>query len=489
MSDYTKNPAFILNTEQAIEFNDKNLESAIKNALKLGGEENITSINILKLTHFRALEKNISDLSGLEYAENLQLLTLTGNKITSLDPLKNLNQLYSVGFAYNPDLKMEEILKLEHLTELDLSGNQYSAKEFTQLKKYSDMVILWLNSCQLDSISFVSGMKKLVQLQIQNNNLTNIDELDSSSLIGIWAMNNRIQSLNNVRNLTGLKRLWIDNNKLTSLDWLNKLDNISHVYASYNQIEKAVISDHKQIYFLQLDNSQITDIELNDLPSLMQVSLDYNKLTSFTKVTNLPALQSLSLVDNTKLTDIGGISVATKLVRLVLQGCTGILDFSPISSLKKIIALYCNHTDMTDAQINDIGVQNQLSLLAVAHCKLTNIDFISQFPALKQFALMGNHISDISQIGDNISTYSAINQTISLSDVALGEKTEIQLKGRNSQRVDNIEWLTEGSITVEGDKQNLVWANSGENQLTFSWQEDAGTTPVFSGTITQIVNK
>ncbi|WP_231853281.1 hypothetical protein [Erwinia tasmaniensis] len=45
---------------------------------------------------------------------------------------------------------------------------------------------------------------------------------------------------------------------------------------------------------------------------------------------------------------------------------------------------------------------------------------------------------------------SLIRQPIDLVDVVLGEKTEIQLKDRNSQRVDIIEWLTEGSITWKG---------------------------------------
>lgn len=109
-------------------------------------------------------------------------------------------------------------------------------------------------------------MNKLVQLQIQNNNLTNIDALNSSRLIGIWATNNRIVSLKNVANLSGLKRLWIDNNQLISLDWLDKMENVSHVYASNNKIEKAVISGHQYIYLLQLDESNITEIELTNLP-------------------------------------------------------------------------------------------------------------------------------------------------------------------------------------------------------------------------------
>lgn len=489
MSVHTKGVLHTFAAESMIYFEDKNLESAIKTTLNLAESEGVSTLNILNLTHLRALDKDISDLSGLEYAENLQLVTFTGNDITSLEPLKNLNHLYSVGFAYNSNLKMEELLKLEHITELDLSGNEYSDEEFDQLEKYSELTVLWLNSCQLNSISFMSGMNKLVQLQIQNNNLTNIDALNSSRLIGIWATNNHIVSLKNVANLSGLKRLWIDNNQLISLDWLDKLENVSHVYASNNKIEKAVISDHQYIYLLQLDESNITEIELTNLPSLMQISLNYNRLASFSQAANLPALQSVSLIENTELTNIEGISAAPKLVRLVLQGCPGITDFSPVSSPEQLVQLFCNNTGITDEQIRDIGFKSKLILLAVAGGKLSNIDFISQFPAIKQLALMDNRISDISQLGDNISRYSATDQKITLDDVALGEKTEISLKGRYSQRVENIEWLTEGSISTDGDKQFLTWAESGDNKLNFSWQDNNSTEISFSGTFSQTVNK
>ncbi|MCK8191746.1 leucine-rich repeat domain-containing protein, partial [Erwinia amylovora] len=87
-----------------------------KTTLNLAESEGVSTLNIVNLTHLRALDKDISDLSGLEYAENLQLVTFTGNDITSLEHLKNLNHLYSVGFAYNSNLTMEEILKLEHIT-------------------------------------------------------------------------------------------------------------------------------------------------------------------------------------------------------------------------------------------------------------------------------------------------------------------------------------------------------------------------------------
>lgn len=154
----------------------------------------------------------------------------------------------------------------------------------------------------------------------------------------------------------------------------------------------------------------------------MQISLNYNRLASFSQAANLPALQSVSLIENTELTNIEGISAAPKLVRLVLQGCPGITDFSPVSSPEQLVQLFCNNTGITDEQIRDIGFKSKLILLAVAGGKLSNIDFISQFPAIKQLALMDNRISDISQLGDNISRYSATDQKITLDDVAIGRK-------------------------------------------------------------------
>lgn len=490
MSDYTKNSAYFSNTEQAIEFNDKNLEAVIKEILKLGSNEKVTTENILKLTTIRAERKEITDLSGLEYAKNLRIITFNQNNISSLEPLKNINNLYSVGFASNPNLKMEELIKLEHITELNLSYNLYTDEEVSQLAKYSDMSVLFLDYCQLNSIDFVSGMKTLVRLQVSNNNLTNIDALDSNNLIGLWATGNRITSLNNVKNISGLQRVWLDANKLTSLDWLAKLNNVTYVYAGANNIEKVVISSHQKLQYLELTNSNVTDIELADLPSLQVLFLNSNlSLSSFSKIANLPNLAELDLSYNEALTYIEGVNAAPNLKKIVLTNCSNITDFSPLSSCRKITYFNCNTTDMGDEQMKKLGFQSELAQLAAAHCNLTHIDFVSHFPALKQVGLAGNHISDISQLSDNVSQYVVTDQTISLADVALGEKTEIQLKGRNSQHVDDIEWLTAGSITVEGDKQNLLWAHSGENKLTFSWQEDAGTTPEFSGMITQTVNK
>ena len=83
-----------------IKFKDRNLYNAIKKYfnLKKDFDDNTMSINIsdvlIKQTTFLSLyERSISDLSGLESFYNLNGLELNGNKITSLEPIKKLENL------------------------------------------------------------------------------------------------------------------------------------------------------------------------------------------------------------------------------------------------------------------------------------------------------------------------------------------------------------------------------------------------------------
>jgi hypothetical protein len=73
-------------------FKDPNLEAAVREALNIPTGP-ITSDDMAKLTSLDAHERNIQDLSGLEYAVNLQWLDLDGNQITDISPLSGLTNL------------------------------------------------------------------------------------------------------------------------------------------------------------------------------------------------------------------------------------------------------------------------------------------------------------------------------------------------------------------------------------------------------------
>lgn len=71
---------------------DPNLKAALINALNKT-DENITQADMESLTSFDASNKNITNLTGLEYAVNLTLINLSNNHIYDRSPLKNLSKV------------------------------------------------------------------------------------------------------------------------------------------------------------------------------------------------------------------------------------------------------------------------------------------------------------------------------------------------------------------------------------------------------------
>jgi hypothetical protein len=71
---------------EAVTFADSNLEAAIREAIDIP-ERPIYPSDLKGLISFAASERNISDLTGLEYCTNLTELDLRGNEISDISPL------------------------------------------------------------------------------------------------------------------------------------------------------------------------------------------------------------------------------------------------------------------------------------------------------------------------------------------------------------------------------------------------------------------
>lgn len=84
---------------QVVHFNDANLKEAVKG--ELGITRDPTAADMLGLTHLNANSSDIADLTGLEYARNLEKIWLYDNQISDLSPLASLTKLTDLGLAWN----------------------------------------------------------------------------------------------------------------------------------------------------------------------------------------------------------------------------------------------------------------------------------------------------------------------------------------------------------------------------------------------------
>src|SRR5205823_14957300 len=101
-------------------FPDKNLEAAVKEALK--ETKPLTDESLARLFILEAPGKGIKDLTGLEKCKNLALLKLTKNQIVDLKPLKDLSELQSLDLAENKVADLAPLAGLAKLQYLQLSN-------------------------------------------------------------------------------------------------------------------------------------------------------------------------------------------------------------------------------------------------------------------------------------------------------------------------------------------------------------------------------
>ena len=76
-------------------FKDPNLEAAVRSSLGYG-VSNVTVYDMANLYSLNGNNKNISDLSGLEYAYNLSTIHLSNNHIKDITPLRGLTNLVNI---------------------------------------------------------------------------------------------------------------------------------------------------------------------------------------------------------------------------------------------------------------------------------------------------------------------------------------------------------------------------------------------------------
>jgi len=107
--------------------------------------------------------EQITDLSGLEYFTNLEVLELYNNAVTDLTPLTGL----------------------QHLREVDLGGNQVS--DLSPLAgKDLTLLALWENN--VSDISALADMFNLEILDLCNNHITDISALEGKSKLTYLAL-------------------------------------------------------------------------------------------------------------------------------------------------------------------------------------------------------------------------------------------------------------------------------------------------------------
>jgi uncharacterized repeat protein (TIGR02543 family) len=272
--------AHVAFAEEPVHFADANLKRAVEQAL---GQTNPTPTDMLALNYYlSAIGRGITNLAGIEYATNLQVLHLDLNQISDLSPLSGLTNLTELCLDNNQISDLSPLSGLTQLTRLELWGNQVTnlsslagltnlqvlalgVNQISDLSSLTGLTNLWclnIEQTQVRNLSPLAGLTNLTQLTLDNNQIS-----DLSPLAGLMAldllrlMGNQISDVSPLSGLTNLQRLLLQDNQISDISPLSGLTSLRELYLDNNQISYLLgFVAPTSVTYLSLYNNQISDI-------------------------------------------------------------------------------------------------------------------------------------------------------------------------------------------------------------------------------------
>ncbi len=162
---------------EVVSIPDANLAAVVREALDLAPGDAISQLDMLKLRRLEANGRQITDLTGLEYAVNLKGLHLGDNQISDITPLAESTILEGLEL-YNNISDISSLADMNNLSDLNLDGN--SVSDISHLAKLINLHSLGLGENSVSDISPLVGLTHLAFIVLEGNSVS-----DLSPLVGL----------------------------------------------------------------------------------------------------------------------------------------------------------------------------------------------------------------------------------------------------------------------------------------------------------------
>ena len=221
---------------ESVHIPDANLRAAIEEALGKSPSAPITAKEMETLTRLVADNRGIQDLTGLEFAINLDDLLAHDNQIADLSPLSELTNLIVLNVWHNPIESLSPIAGLSNLELITLVGDG----GISDLSPLAGLVKLrhfltWGNP--ISDLSPLAGLTQLETLDICGSEASDISSLAKlTGLKEVYLVGNNISDVSPLSGLTNLTRLSLEKNNISDVSPLGALTNLKWLGLHHNSI-------------------------------------------------------------------------------------------------------------------------------------------------------------------------------------------------------------------------------------------------------------
>ena len=241
---------------------DTNLRAAIAEELGKSPNAPITVEDIGKLEGLDAVNRDIRDLTGLQFATNLEWLEVGENQFSDLSPLAGLINLRTLSF---PRSNVSDLSPLAGLINLDNLWFNAGAKvsDLSPLAGLINLRIIHAGGHSISDLSPLSGLTKLEHIYFPGTGLIS----DLSPLAGLTRLKELYLHRSNISNIsllarfTALERLGLASNEISDLSPLAGLPNLKWLHLENNEIsDVSFLAGLSQLKWLNISNNQISNL-------------------------------------------------------------------------------------------------------------------------------------------------------------------------------------------------------------------------------------
>ena len=244
---------------EVVSIPDANLAAVVRETLGLAPGDAISQLDMLKLGGLEATGRQITDLTGLEYAVNLTGLLLGDNQISDITPLEESTILDRLELYNNNISDLSPLAGLTNLSNLNLNDN--SVSDLSPLAGITNLSGLNLGGTSVSDLSPLAGLIFLQNLNLEGTSVSDLSPLPG--LIFLYNLNlfgtsvsdlspltesinlqdlelgvTPVSDLSPLAGLTNLKRLLLWDNSVSDLSPLVELNGLT-----YLQIPDNLVSD------------------------------------------------------------------------------------------------------------------------------------------------------------------------------------------------------------------------------------------------------
>ena len=169
------------NDPTVITFSDSKFEEVIREILnKPTGD--ITKEDMLSIYELSGIEREIVNIDGIEYCENLTYLRIRNNRISDISPIANFKNLDYLNIRNNQITKLDALENLTSLTFLNFDSNQIT--DISVLSNLTNLRTLWGGYNQYSDINSLKNLINLYKIGIDDNQISDILPLVQNQGIG-----------------------------------------------------------------------------------------------------------------------------------------------------------------------------------------------------------------------------------------------------------------------------------------------------------------